>query len=166
MDDLEFFVVDGRGYAAGCAPCGVPFAGGVDMTKNIIMETGSGTGGLTYRYVYGRDKIETVIKGIPNGAGSVMQYIYNDSDDEWVLTSEVPSETTAANSIVKLYYHHDHLGSTDYLTDNVAGKVVSYVTYDDWGALTAKAVLKCGVCELDLVQGYTGYLYNNVLNVF
>ncbi|MCL1816867.1 MAG: hypothetical protein FWG43_04620, partial [Clostridiales bacterium] len=62
-----------------------------------------------------------------------------------------------AKDIVKLYYHHDHLGSTDYLTDNIAGKVTSYATYDDWGELTAKAIVKMGLRMLDLVQEYTGH---------
>ena len=59
-----------------------------------------------------------------------------------------PAAGTA--NVVKLYYHRDRLGSADYLTDNISGKVTSYLTYDDWGALTAKAVLKMGVHELDL----------------
>ena len=67
----------------------------------------------------------------------------------------MPLSTTNTTGVVKLYYHHDRLGSTDYLSDNVSGAVRSYVTYDDWGALTAKAVLNTSVRELDLVQQYT-----------
>jgi RHS repeat-associated protein len=70
------------------------------------------------------------------------------------------------NNVVKLYYHLDHLGTTDFLTDNTKGDVASYVTYDDWGALTAKAVLKMGVRELDLVQDYTGHPYDMVLGLY
>ena len=54
----------------------------------------------------------------------------------------------SVEEVVKLYYHHDRLGSTDYLTSNVDGRAVSYVTYDDWGALTAKAVLKTLIQKL------------------
>jgi RHS repeat-associated protein len=71
-----------------------------------------------------------------------------------------------STDILKLYYHHDRLGTTDYLSDNVAGDVRSYVTYDDWGALTAKAVLKCGVRELDLVQQYTVHPMDMALGVY
>jgi YD repeat-containing protein len=119
--------------------------------QHVIMETESGDGGLTYRYVYGLNKVETVIYGIPNGVGSVVEtYTYPNGQE----------------NIVKLYYHHDHLGSTDYLTDNIAGEVKSYITYDDWGQLTAKAVLQLGVRELDLVQEYTGHPYDQVLDLF
>ncbi|MCL2164699.1 MAG: hypothetical protein FWH55_09995 [Oscillospiraceae bacterium] len=46
-----------------------------------------------------------------NGADSVMQsYTY-------------PSEPA---DIVKLHYHLDRLGSADYLTDNIVGKVASH----------------------------------------
>ena len=106
---------------------------------NGLMETESGAGGLTYRYTYGLDKANIVISGISGGAGSIKQ-----------------------GDIVKLYYHHDRLGSTDYLTNNIDGKVESYVEYDDWGAQVKKPILKMGVRELDLVTEYTGYAYDQV----
>jgi RHS repeat-associated protein len=119
--------------------------------QNIIMETESGDGGLTYRYSYGLQKENIVIYGIPNGAGSLLQ------------KQNYPS---GSQNIVKLYYHHDRLGSTDYLTDNIAGKVTSYATYDDFGELTAKAIVKMGVRMLDLVQEYTGHSYDQVLGLY
>jgi RHS repeat-associated protein len=115
------------------------------------METESGDGGLTYRYSYGLQKENVVIYGIPNGAGSLLQ------------KQTYPG---GAQNIVKLYYHHDRLGSTDYLTDNIAGKVTSYATYDDFGELTAKAIVKMGVRMLDLVQEYTGHAYDQVLGLY
>ena len=115
--------------------------------KNVVMEYESGAGGLTYRYVHSLQKTSVTISGIPNGAGSVMQYVYDDEEGEFVLTTEKPGQNISANGIVKLWYHRDRLGSDDYLTDNVAGKVTSYVTYDDWGMPTAKAVLRMGVRE-------------------
>ncbi|MCL1982503.1 MAG: hypothetical protein FWG53_05335, partial [Clostridiales bacterium] len=45
-------------------------------------------------------------------------------------------------------------------------KVTSYVSYDDWGALTAKAVLKISARELDLVNDYTGHPYDMVLGAY
>jgi RHS repeat-associated protein len=71
------------------------------------------------------------------------------------------------NNVVKLFYHQDHLGTTDYLSDNVAGDVASYVTYDDWGSLSNnKAILMMGKRQLDLVQDYTGHAYDMVLGVY
>ena len=84
------------------------------------------------------------------------------SEENLTLREVMP----AGANIVKLYYHHDRLGSIDYLTDNVAGKVISYVSYDDWGAMTAKAVLKTGVRELDLVSQYTVHPFDQVLGVY
>lgn len=52
------------------------------------------------------------------------------------------------------------------MTDNVSGKVTGYVTYDDWGAPTAKANLKLGLRELDLVTEYTGHPYDQVLGMY
>jgi RHS repeat-associated protein len=115
------------------------------------METESGANGLTYRYTYGLNKVSAVVYGIPNGAGSVMQNF---------------SYPSGAANVLKLYYHQDRLGSTAFLTDNVDGKVTSFVSYDDWGDMTGKAVLRIGVRELDLVQNYTGYPADMVLGVY
>jgi len=83
------------------------------------------------------------VSPVTNGAGSLIQ-----------------------NGRVKLWYHHDRLGSTDFLTDNVSGKVTSYVAYDDWGAPAMKAVLKLGVRELDLVTECTGHPWDPVLGAY
>jgi YD repeat-containing protein len=72
------------------------------MYKDAIMETE--TGGLTYRYTFGLEKISAVLSPVDTSAGSIVQ-----------------------NGTVKLYYHRDRLGNTDYLTDNVQSKAVSYV---------------------------------------
>lgn len=130
------------------------------------MESESGVGGLTYRYVYGLQKANVVISGIPNGAGSVMQYVYDDETGEFILTSEDPGQDVVRNSIVKLWYHQDRLGSTNFLTDNVQGKVTSFVSYDDWGAPTMKAILRMGVRALDLVTEYTGHPYDQVISLY
>ena len=81
-------------------------------------------------------------------------------------SSIMSSGSETGTSILKLYYHHDHLSSTDFLSSNTDCRVISYVTYDDWGALTAKAVLKAGVRELDLVQEYTMHPMDMVLGVY
>ena len=44
--------------------------------KNVIMEDQEGDSSLSYRYVYGLDKVETVITGA-TGVGSTAQYVYN-----------------------------------------------------------------------------------------
>ena len=119
--------------------------------KNVIMEVEKGDGGLTYRYTYGLQKNSVTLYDIPNGAGSLLEkQIY----------------PNGAEDTVKLYYHHDHIGSTDYLTDNIAGKVTSYATYDDFGELTAKAIVKMGLRMLDLVQEYTGHPYDQVPGLY
>ena len=46
--------------------------------NNVIMETESGDAGLSYRYTYGLQKTSVAITGAQNGAGSVMQYDYDD----------------------------------------------------------------------------------------
>jgi len=98
------------------------------------------TGGFTYRYVYGLEKVSVRISPVLTGAGDIVQ-----------------------NNAVKLWYHQDRLGSTDFLTDNVQGKVASYCDYDEWGAPIKKAVLKISARELDLVMEYTGHSYGQVL---
>jgi hypothetical protein len=44
--------------------------------------------------------------------------------------------SAATNSNVKLYYHHDSLGTVDFLTDGYDSKVKSYVEYDECGRPT------------------------------
>ena len=87
-------------------------------------------GGLTYRYVYGVDKLGVTAYTIPNGSASV---------------------TTDAGEI-PLYYHMDHMGSSEFLTSDVTQKVTSWTSYDEWGNITHNAVLKCGTRELDWVK--------------
>ena len=118
----------------------------IDYTSalaNVIMETESGAGSLTYRYVYGLQKISVSVSPVTTGAGNLIQ-----------------------NGRVKLWYHQDRLGSTDFLTNNIDGMATSYVTYDDWGAPTMKAILKLGLRELDLVSSYTGHPYDPVLGIY
>ena len=40
-----------------------------------------------------------------------------------------PSFYSPNTGIAKFYYHHDRLGTIDYLSDNVAGSVKYYATY-------------------------------------
>lgn len=112
------------------------------------------------------EKTNSVIYNIPNGVGSVLQYAVKDAKGEISLVAKDPGKNIEKTSIVKLWYHHNRLGSTDYLSDNVAGKPASYVTYDDWGAPTAKVILKMGVRELDLVTEYTVHPYDQVLDLY
>ena len=119
--------------------------------KNVIMEQEHGSGGLTYRYVYGLTKLSVTIHGIPNGVGSVAQsYDYPNGKE----------------SVVKLYYHRDRLFTTDYLTDNISGKITSFAEYDPWGAPLSKAIVRLGVRELDLVLQYTVHPYDQVLGLY
>ena len=110
--------------------------------NNVILEQEDGVGDLTYRYVYGLQKLSAVISPVTN------------------------SESIAVNGEVKVWYHHDRLGTTDFLTDNVMSDIRSYVSYDDWGQIESNVVLQCGVRELDLVMEYTGHPYDAVLEVY
>ena len=100
--------------------------------------------GLTYRYVYGVDKLGVTAYTIPNGSASV---------------------TTDAGEI-PLYYHMDHMGSSEFLTSDVTQRVTSWTSYDEWGNITHNAVLKCGTRELDLVKTYTGHERDSVLGMY
>ena len=122
--------------------------------QNVILETEKGDGGLKYRYTYGLHKENVVVYGIENGQGSLLE-------PQHYLTGD--------RNIVKLYYHHNHLGSTDYLTankDNKLGEVVSYADYDDWGRLIGNSIVEMGIHKLDLVEEYTGYTYDRVLDLY
>ena len=118
--------------------------------RNVIMESetlksenGKDSPGLTYRFVCGVDRLSVRISPVTTGGGGIVQ-----------------------NGAVKLWYHQDRLGSTDFLTDNVQGKVASYIDYDAWGAPLKKAVLKLDARELDMAIGYTGHPYDPVLGVY
>ncbi len=100
--------------------------------------------GLTYRYVYGVDKLGVTAYTIANGSASV---------------------TTDAGEI-PLYYHMDHMGSSEFLTSDVTQRVTSWTSYDEWGNITHNAVLKCGTRELDLVKIYTGHERDSVLGQY
>ena len=100
--------------------------------------------GLTYRYVYGVDKLGVTAYTIANGSASV---------------------TTDAGEI-PLYYHMDHMGSSEFLTSDVTQRVTSWTSYDEWGNITHNAVLKCGTRELDLVKIYTGHERDSVLGMY
>jgi len=116
----------------------------LDYTRNlqdVLYETE--TGNLNYRYGYGLQRLSATISPIDNAAGAIVN-----------------------NGVVKLYYHQDYLGTTDYLTSDVTGKVTSWTMYNEWGEITHNAVLKCGQRELDLVKNYTGYEYDPVLGQY
>ncbi|MCL1809783.1 MAG: hypothetical protein FWG42_08510 [Clostridiales bacterium] len=133
--------------------------------KRVIMESEGVSGSLTYRYVYGLEKVEAAAYEMSVTAGSVTQHAYDEASGEAVFSATHPSQSVVISNMVKLYVHKDRQGTSGYLTDG-AGKAASYVSYDSWGALTAKAVLKMGVRELDLVQEYTGHPYDMVLGLY
>ena len=133
--------------------------------RYVLMEFESVDGGLTYRYVYGLRRLHTVIYGIPQGVGAVVQWTYRNADGSVSITDSDPNNPDAQR-IVKLFHHQDRLGSTDYLTDNISGRITSYVSYDDFGMLTAKAIIRLGQRELDLVTNFTGHFFDPVLGIY
>ena len=88
--------------------------------------------GLDYRYVYGNDRLSVNITGVETGSSKLMEN----------------------GNQIRLYYHMDYLGTADYLTSPLTGKVESWTHYNEWGEITHNAVLKCGQRELDLVKRY------------
>jgi len=60
----------------------------------------------------------------------------------------------------------DYLGTADYLTSPVSGKVESWTHYNEWGEIVHNAVLKCGQRELDLVKRYATHDYDAVLDLY
>ena len=119
--------------------------------SEAIMEYEEDSTGLTYRYTYGLQKNNVVIYNIPNSVGAVAQ------------TFNYPN---GAERVVKLFYHHDRLGSTDILTNNVNGDVTSIITYDQWGHPLMKSIIRLGVRELNLVTEYTGHMWDPVLEAY
>ena len=99
--------------------------------------------GLDYKYVYGNDRLSVDISPITNSG-----HIVENGDH------------------VRLYYHMDYLGTTDYLTSPVSLKVEAWTHYNEWGLITHNAVLKCGQRELDLVKRYATHDYDSVLELY
>ena len=67
---------------------------------------------------------------------------------------------------MRLYYHMDYLGTTDYLTSPMSLKVEAWTHYNEWGLITHNAVLKCGQRELDPVKRYATHDYDSVLELY
>ena len=100
--------------------------------------------GLDYRYVYGNDRLSVNITGVETGSSKLMEN----------------------GNQIRLYYHMDYLGTADYLTSPLTGKVESWTHYNEWGEITHNAVLKCGQRELDLVKRYATHDFDAVLNQY
>ena len=100
--------------------------------------------GLDYRYVYGNDRLSVNITGVETSSGNLVEN----------------------GNQIRLYYHMDYLGTTDYLTSPVSLKVTSWTHYNEWGEITHNAVLKTGKRELDLVKRYATHDYDAVLGMY
>ena len=100
--------------------------------------------GLTYRYVYGNDRLSVNITGVENGSAKLVEN----------------------GNQIRLYYHMDYLSTADYLTSPLTGKVESWTHYNEWGEITHNAVLKCGQRELDMVKRYATHDYDQVLGMY
>jgi RHS repeat-associated protein len=100
--------------------------------------------GLEYRYIYGNDRLSVNITGIGNGAGNLIEN----------------------GNQIRLYYHMDYLGTADYLTSPMTGKVESWTHYNEWGEITHNAVLNSGLREFDMVKRYATHDYDQVLGMY
>jgi hypothetical protein len=63
---------------------------------------------LEYRYIYGNDRLSVNITGIENSSSNLIEN----------------------GNQIRLYYHMDYLGTTDYLTSPMTGKVESWTHYN------------------------------------
>jgi RHS repeat-associated protein len=99
---------------------------------------------LEYRYIYGNDRLSVNITGVDTSEGNLIEKVNQ----------------------IRLYYHMDYLGTADYLTSPMTGKVESWTHYNEWGEITHNAVLKCGQRELDMVKRYATHDYDSVLEMY
>ena len=122
------------------------------VVKNFVVDYNTETfeplmehevNGLDYKYVYGNDRLSVDISPITNSG-----HIVENGDH------------------IRLYYHMDYLGSADYLTSPVSGRVEAWTHYNEWGLIVHNAVLKCGQRELDLVKRYATHDYDSVLELY
>ena len=122
------------------------------VVKNVVVDYNTETfeplmehevNGLDYKYVYGNDRLSVDISPINNSMSIV------ENGDH-----------------IRLYYHMDYLGTADYLTSPVSGRVEAWTHYNEWGLIVHNAVLKCGQRELDLVKRYATHDFDSVLEMY
>ena len=122
------------------------------VVKNFVVDYNTETfeplmehevNGLDYKYVYGNDRLSVDISPINNSMSIV------ENGDH-----------------IRLYYHMDYLGTADYLTSPVSGRVEAWTHYNEWGLIVHNAVLKCGQRELDLVKRYATHDFDSVLEMY
>ena len=143
----------GNGNGSGDKPTGSLVTSFSTVVKQFVVDYTSPTfeplmehevNGLDYRYVYGNDRLSVNITGVETSSGNLIEN----------------------GNQIRLYYHMDYLGTTDYLTSPVSLKVTSWTHYNEWGEITHNAVLKTGKRELDLVKRYATHDYDAVLGMY
>ena len=143
----------GNGNGSGDKPTGSLVTSFSTVVKQFVVDYTSPTfeplmehevNGLDYRYVYGNDRLSVNITGVETSSGNLIEN----------------------GNQLRLYYHMDYLGTTDYLTSPVSLKVTSWTHYNEWGEITHNAVLKTGKRELDLVKRYATHDYDAVLGMY
>ena len=143
----------GNGNGSGDKPTGSLVTNFSTVVKEFVVDYTSPTfeplmehevNGLDYRYVYGNDRLSVNITGVETSSGNLIEN----------------------GNQIRLYYHMDYLGTTDYLTSPVSLKVTSWTHYNEWGEITHNAVLKTGKRELDLVKRYATHDYDAVLGMY
>ncbi|MCL1790512.1 MAG: DUF6531 domain-containing protein, partial [Peptococcaceae bacterium] len=124
----------------------------IDYTRDLFDKIGEKeTNGLTYKYIYGLDKISVDI--------------FTATVTQTAATKTKPHTVTAKTTVTSYYYHQDKNGSTDSLTDTLRA-VKSSAGYDPWGTPQKSAPLTIGSRKLDLVTEYTTYAYDNILRIY
>ncbi|MCL1790367.1 MAG: hypothetical protein FWG40_03260 [Peptococcaceae bacterium] len=95
------------------------------------------TNGLTYKYIYGAEKISVDI--IEEGKKKI--------------------------DVDTFYVHHDRLGSVDSLT-SIHQTIRSSAGYDPWGSPKKSDALLTNCRKLDLVTQFTTYTYDPILEIY
>jgi RHS repeat-associated protein len=109
--------------------------------KDVILEKEND--GLALKYNYGLEKVSAMISGPVYGPCNL--YV---------------------NGKAKVFYHEDSMGSTEYISDDFGGNILSYINYDPWGIPTNKATVMLGLRDVDLVAEFTGHPFDHVLGMY
>ena len=103
------------------------------------------------------------VKKLPEYGTQDIRTIYGLEKVSSQITQKSPG--VAANDIAKVYYHHDRLGSVDYVTDSQTGAVAGFSTYDEWGKPIKISPMNIGGESWKFTE-YTVHPYDPLLGVY
>ena len=71
--------------------------------------------------------------------------LHNGYSSPFILFLMVFSGIVIPENTIPLYYHMDHMGSSEFLTSDVTKRITSWTSYDEWGNITHKYEEELGV---------------------